>query len=261
MWIAPGFTGALFLLLSLATILADELIPPAFSFNDYLVARVRVHLLAARDDDALCTTLADSDIARIMRKVNGVWAQAGIHFHVESIVREEPGPAGPELANARADHSWLLSRIPAATHDDISFQLYYIKEFGPNGVFFPKAIFVKDTASLRVVAGGIDEPIPRVTSHELGHALGLPHRQNVTNLMASGTTGTALNESEIERARQTAASSKRFLRAADLLIEADTLHASGRTDEARARYEQLSTLAIEVEAMRRVRQRTTPQPE
>jgi len=49
--------------------------------------------------------------------------------------------------------------------------IYYIKQFGANGVFLGRAIFVKDTAALRPVEGGIDEPLPRVTSHELGHAL------------------------------------------------------------------------------------------
>ncbi len=63
---------------------------------------------------------------------------------------------------------------------------------------------VQDTAELRPVAGGIDEPIPRVTAHELGHALGLSHRQDRTNLLASGTTGTLLNTAEVAMARRKA---------------------------------------------------------
>ncbi len=48
-------------------------------------------------------------------------------------------------------------------------------------------------------------PLPRVTSHEIGHALSLNHRQDRTNLMASGTTGFSLNEAEIKAAREMAA--------------------------------------------------------
>ena len=77
----------------------------------------------------------------------------------------------------------------------------YVKEMEQNGFWSGELALVKDTAWLKKVPGGLDEPIPRVTAHELGHALGLPHRQDVTNLMASGTTGFSLNEDEIAKAR------------------------------------------------------------
>jgi hypothetical protein len=75
-----------------------------------------------------------------------------------------------------------------------------------NGIYMgADAIVVKDTAALRTVKGGVDEPIPRVTSHEIGHAFGLGHRQDTINLMASGTTGWSLNDAEIAGARAWAA--------------------------------------------------------
>ncbi len=52
--------------------------------------------------------------------------------------------------------------------------VYYIHAFAANGVFLgDRTAFVQETAQLRPVPGGIDEPLPRVTAHELGHALGL----------------------------------------------------------------------------------------
>ena len=81
----------------------------------------------------------------------------------------------------------------------------YVKEVKPNGFFHAGLIVVKDTASLRPVEGGIDEPLPRVTSHEIGHALSLLHRQDRTNLRASGTTGFLLTDAEVKAAREIAA--------------------------------------------------------
>jgi hypothetical protein len=62
----------------------------------------------------------------------------------------------------------------------------------------------QSTAKLAEVPGGIDEPIPRVTAHEIGHAFLLQHRQDVINLMASKKSGYALNEAEIAQARAAA---------------------------------------------------------
>jgi hypothetical protein len=91
---------------------------------------------------------------------------------------------------------------PAQTRGRAGLHVYYVHELPPNGVYLGQNVcFVKETAALRKVEGGIDEPLPRVTAHELGHGLGLPHRQDTTNLMASGTTGTLLNEAEVAVAR------------------------------------------------------------
>jgi hypothetical protein len=132
--------------------------------------------------------------------------------------------------------------MPSESRASSAFNIYYVKQLDVNGFFMTRGIFVKDTAALRPVEGGIDEPIPRVTSHELGHALSLPHRQDRTNLMASGTTGTLLNDSEIERTRAAARKFPWIESAASLLKRADELLATERRDEARGLYRTLATL-------------------
>jgi hypothetical protein len=112
--------------------------------------------------------------------------------------------------------------------------VYYIHKFSVNGVYLGNRIaFVQETAKLRPVPGGIDEPLPRVTAHELGHALGLPHRQDRTNLLASGNNGTTLNEAEVARARKRAESTPGSLNVADLRKKVEELLAKGETAEAR----------------------------
>jgi hypothetical protein len=168
-----------------------------------------------------------------------VWAQAGLHFYLESLVREEAVEsfASGAISNQR---SGLLGLRPTASMASNLFHIYYLKEMLNNGIYFPEAIFVKDTASLRRVPGGIDEPIPRVTSHELGHAFGLPHRQDNTNLMASGTTGTWLNNAEIRQVREAARQFKWIESAPELRNKAAAFSKEHRMKEAAELYLRLA---------------------
>ena len=213
------------------------------SFEEYLVAPVRIHLLCAKDQGAIQTTLLETDITRILGKLNGVWSQAGLHFYLESIVFEEATHQETDRGlSTGVELSELLELRPVTSRATNMFHIYYLKRMAVNGIFFPEAIFVKDTASLRKVSGGLDEPLPRVSSHELGHALGLPHRQDTTNLMASGTTGFFLSEEEIKRVRAFASQLDWIESAPEVMKRANRLHNASRMKEAKALYARLARI-------------------
>ena len=188
--------------------------PPA---ADFIVVPLRVHVLTSGDVAEIDCKLTDADVERIVRKVNRVWNVAGIHFGLESIVREPAGQVD-RFKRVREEVGATplgLFRIlrPEGSRAFDGLHVYYVHKLPVNGVYMGEDYsFVQETAKLREVEGGIDEPVARVTSHELGHALGLPHRQNRTNLMASGTTGTLLNDPEVKVAREKALKVKGAMR-------------------------------------------------
>ncbi len=204
-------------LLSLAlpqTQAADDSPAPKImhTYDDYLIVPVSVHILSAKELPEIDCALTDADIHRILSKVNNIWHHAGIHWTLDKLIHESAAEQDvfKKRKSARPKgFSIPLSDFrplaPEASRKNDGFHVYYIHKFSVNGVYLGDATaFVQETASLRPVEGGIDEPLPRVTAHELGHGLGLPHRQDRINLLASGTTGTSLNDAEITKARRTA---------------------------------------------------------
>src|ERR1051325_9732304 len=63
--------------------------PVNFAFKDFLIVPLRIHLLSATNATNWHTTLDEKDIPRIVAKVNTIWAQAGFHFYVDAVVREQ----------------------------------------------------------------------------------------------------------------------------------------------------------------------------
>ncbi len=196
---------------------SDVTEPPAY--ESFLVIPLRVHVLTSNQlPDADCK-LTDADVRRIIGKVNGIWSKAGVHFGLDSIVREPAARVARfKLARSLYDDAAGQggSRTPlglfrllipdGSSRRFDGLHVYYLHALPVNGVYLGEDLaIVQETAWLRAVEGGLDEPLPRVTAHELGHALGLSHRQDRTNLLASGTTGTLLNAAEVAHARQVAA--------------------------------------------------------
>jgi len=252
----PVALSVLWLLLGMAAPGQETNTIGRFSFEDYLLAPVRVHLLTATNSTRIETTLKPEDITRILGKVNRVWSQAGMHFYLESLVREEATSQdfGQVLGTA-GDLSGVLRLRPERSRAPGMFHIYYIKELSVNGVYLKEGMFVKDTASLKKVEGGIDEPIPRVTSHELGHALTLQHCQTPTHLMFRGTTGTKLDDAEIDQAREAARKFEWIEPAPVTMQKADRLYRANEIQEAKPLYARLAAVPVKAEQVRLAAQR------
>ncbi|MFZ2280680.1 MAG: hypothetical protein WAW39_22970 [Prosthecobacter sp.] len=165
--------------------------------------RVRVHLMRSITNPRLQTTLKENETRALFDEVNDIWAQAGIRFELEAIDNLQALNLAPKRWYIK-DRDWVKKAIPTDLFSPTAIDVCFVKDMGPNGFFYGEPVVVCENPEFHKVSGGSGNPVARVTAHELGHVLFLQHRQERTNLMASGKNGVSLNPQEIKDARKRA---------------------------------------------------------
>ncbi|WP_395739093.1 hypothetical protein [Prosthecobacter sp.] len=151
----------------------------------------------------LQTTLTEKEVRALFAEVNTIWAPAGIYFELEGVdtLQAHEIPAKRWFIK---DRNWVKSAIPTHQFSPTAIDVCFVQDMGPNGFFYGEPVVVCENPEFHKVTGGTANIVARVTAHELGHVLFLQHRQERTNLMASGKNGIALNRQEVQDARKRA---------------------------------------------------------
>ena len=188
---------------------------------DPIELAVRLHLVRSDQLDELNVRLTDAEVAELMTAVNETWAQAGIIWSLESIVREDARNESL-FRSALTDptvspHSVLTSVLTPDNLGPDIWNVFLIRDFGGGlgGVYLRiEKVVVSaeiDPSGQRDIGGGMS----RILAHELGHSLGLAHVQcaGQGNLMAAGCTlgtRTLLDATQITGIRRQAETGRPF---------------------------------------------------
>ena len=175
---------------------------PVVSLDDRelapIVLPIAIYIVDGQDED-LSSRRSSDQLAGIFKLVNEIWAPAAITIEVQHISRITL-PDAVLQAIARGDFQPFFDGAGRDfdVPDPATINAFYAREIGgSNGIvpFDARLFFVNDEPTVHH---------ERVTSHEIGHILGLHHTlEDAGRLMFSGTNGMALTDDEITVARYT----------------------------------------------------------
>ena len=149
-------------------------------------------------DSTLSSDRTVAELTEIAGAMQEIWAQVGIELTVTTTARiEAPTTVLSDLAAGNTSSFFDAARAGAITIPDPGAVVgFYVKAIGSANGMTPlntRVFFVADQPSVN------DE---RVSSHEIGHILGLNHTLDDSDrLMFSGTNGTDLTDEEATVAR------------------------------------------------------------
>jgi hypothetical protein len=140
-------------------------------------------------------------MTQMLERMQVIWDQAGVELVVHSIARIN-APSDALIDLSRGDTAAFLSSLYGGSTevpDPGALNGFYVRSLGRINGLTPlgsRVFFVTDEPSVH------DE---RVSSHEIGHILGLHHEASDSGrLMFSGTNGMELADDEIGVARYAA---------------------------------------------------------
>lgn len=168
-----------------------------------VVLPIAIHLVRSTAHPRLHAQITEDEVRAVLLEVNAIWSQANVRFEFGGI-DEVSALDLPAKKWFQRDRDWVKAALPVAQMNPKAIDVCFVHDMGPNGFFYGEPVVVCETPEYTSVRVGAARPVARVLAHELGHVLFLKHRQDHTNLMASGRNGVTLNREEIAAARSRA---------------------------------------------------------
>lgn len=183
----------------LVTATAVPLPTPNAAENDLIILPLSLYIL----DDAggkMTSSRDEAELRQIVERANEIWGQANIRLEIQTIQRlTVPDEVMQQVAARNFAPFFAAANRDLEIENPALLNGFYAQNVGGvNGVVpnNTRTFFVTDQPSVH------DE---RVTSHEIGHILGLHHVLTDSNrLLFSGTNGMELSPEEIVVARYNA---------------------------------------------------------